>query len=132
MSEGPKLYTNKPKKGKLSQNRILCFCFNFSLINCLCYLQTNSTTETISRATPESQGLFFTFIISNGDSVFSSATSATTKRVICSPLQVSLAYAFGCQSCCWRSFSFSFSSILSFLNHFYVYLIQSDWIFKIV
>lgn len=132
MSEGPKLYTNKPKKGKLSQIRILCFCFSFSLINCLCYLQTNSTTETISRATPESQGLFFTFIISNGDSVFSSATSATTtKRVICSPLQVSLAYAFGCQSCCWRSFSFSFSSILSLFIHFYVYmcvfiLIQSD------
>ena len=136
MSEGPKLYTNKPKKGKTQKQFfavkkqsfvLLFFFFVFSilgfgvwlLIDCLCSftLQTNSTTEKISRGTSESQGVLNTIIIiiNNGNSVFfSSTTSATTtKRVICSPLQVRLAYAFGCQSCCWRFLSFSYSSIFS-------------------
>ena len=137
MSEGPKLYTNKPKKGKTQkqffavkkQSFILLFFFFFVfsilgfgvwlLIDCLCSftLQTNSPTEKISRGTSESQGVLNTIIIiiNNGNSVFfSSTTSATTtKRVICSPLQVRLAYAFGCQSCCWRFRSFSYSSILN-------------------
>ena len=76
---------------------------------------TNSTTETIPRAPTESQRVFFTIvfcIISNGDSVLSSFTSATTKRVISSALQVSLAYALGCRCCCWKSLSFSYSSAL--------------------
>lgn len=121
-----------PKRVKLKNNSLLSknnhFYFRFFvfsilgfgvwlLIDCLCSftLQTNSTTEKISRRTSESQGVLNTIIIiNNGNSVlFSSTTTTTTKRVICSPLQVRLAYAFGCQSCRWRFLSFSYSSILS-------------------
>ncbi|XP_065616757.1 uncharacterized protein LOC112015515 [Quercus suber] len=76
MSEGPTVQSSTPTNPKI-------------------------TTETISRAPTKNPTSFFT--ISNGHSwVFSFATSATTKRVICSVLQVSLAYARRCQSCYWR------------------------------
>ena len=114
------------RKQKDSKTTLSDFVFAFSirglvfysllirLTDCL-WSFTNSTTETIPRAPTESQRVFFTIvfcIISNEDSVLSSFTSATTKRVISLALQVSLAYALGCRCCCWKSLSFSYSSAL--------------------
>ena len=96
-----------------------------------CGLSQTAQLQPIPWAPTETQRVFFPIvfsIISNGDSVLSSSTSATTKRFISPVLQVSLAYALGCQCCCWKSLSFSYSSTLWFVLYLScVYLCM--WVF---
>ena len=126
-------------KQKDSKTTLSDFVFAFSIRGLVFYSLLirltdclwSFTNSTIPWGPTESQWVFFTIvfcIISNGDSVLSSSTSATTKRFISSVLQVSLAYALGCQCCCWKSLSFSYSSTLWFVLYLScVYLCM--WVF---
>lgn len=78
----------------------------------------NRAAEASSR-TKKGEGVLLAVIavciISDGDTV---AASAAGQGTVCSSLQIRVAYAFGCKSCHWRSFSLPDSSTAT--NSFWV------------